>query len=147
MAHLTKLTISNAARQVSTSPSESRRAKLLEKLAEQLKMATAFVSDQPYSATRKVWAVDENGTKQRVERPKRLQYWFWSDTAGKFLFELRYGARKLELAKGKHAIEIGGKHQLISVIETVIEAVKGGELDAALNSVSASEAAKAKQKS
>ena len=146
MAHLTKLTISNAARQVSTSPSESRRAKLLDKLNEQLAMAMAFVANQPYSTTRKVWAVDEHGTKQRVERPKRLQYWFWSDTAGKFLFELRYGARKLELAKGKHTIDVGGKDQLVAVIQTVIEAVKSGELDAALNSAAASKAVKAKPK-
>lgn len=142
MAHLTKLTISSATRQISTNPVESRRAKLLEKLDEQLAMATAFVANQPYSATRKVWAVDEQGNKQRVDREKRLSAWYWHDATGKFMFKLRYGARRLELAKGKHAIDVGPKDQLVAVIKTVIEAVKSGELDAALTGAAAVKAGK-----
>jgi hypothetical protein len=148
MSHLTKLTISNAGRQVSASPSESRKAKLLAKLDEQLAMATALVENKPFSVMRKVWATNqEDGTRQKIEREKRLNAWYWQDEAGKYLLEVRYGAHKLELAKGKRAIEVGDKSKLIGVIKTVIEAVKGGELDAALNSAVIAKTGKAKPKS
>ena len=137
MAHLTKLTISNTIREISINPVIARRAKLLEKLDEQLTMAKALLAGEPYSATRKVWVVDSEGNKQRVEREKRVNVWYWNDIAGKFWFELRYGAQKLELAKGKHAIEVGAKDRLVLVVETVIEAVKNGELDAALTGAAA----------
>lgn len=133
MSHLAKLTISNTARHISSNPVDTRRSKLLEKLNEQLAMATALVEKQPFSVMRKVWVEQEDGTKQRIERAKRLSAWYWQDVSGKFLFEVRYGAQKLELAKGKHAIDVGGKDKLIGVIKTVIEAVQGGELDAVLN--------------
>jgi hypothetical protein len=147
MSHLTKLTISSATRQISNNPVDARRAKLLAKLNEQLAMATAFVENQPFSVTRKVWAEQEDGTKQRIERAKRLNAWYWQDVSGKFLFEVRYGAQKLELAKGKHAIDVGDKSKLIGVIMTIIEAVKGGELDGALNTTADSKLIKQKSKS
>jgi hypothetical protein len=146
MAHLTKLTISNATREISINPIIGRRAKLLEKLDEQFAMAKALLAGEPYSATRKVWTTDEQGNKQRVDREKRVNVWYWNDIAGKFWFELRYGAQKLELAKGKHAIEVGARDRLVTVIETVIEAVRGGELDAALTSAAAVKAGKQKAK-
>jgi hypothetical protein len=114
----------------------------LEKLDEQLAMAKALLAGEPYSATRKVWVADEDGTKRRVDREKRANVWYWNDISGKFWFELRYGAQKLELAKGKHAIEVGTKDRLVTVIETVIEAVKNGELDAALTGAAAVKAGK-----
>lgn len=146
MSYLTKLTISNATRQISNNPVDARRANLLTKLTEQLAMATALVENRPFSATRKVWVEQEDGTKQRIERAKRLSAWYWQDVSGKFLFEVRYGAQKLELAKGKHAIDVGSKDKLVDVIKTVIEAVQGGELDAILNSVTASKSRKQKAK-
>jgi hypothetical protein len=146
MSHLTKLTISNAARRVSVNPVDARRATLLAKLNEQLGMATALVENQPFTVMRKVWVEQEGGTKQKIERAKRLSAWYWQDVSGKFLFEVRHGAQKLELAKGKHAIDVGGKDKLIGVIKTVIEAVKGGELDAVLNSVADSKSGKQKPK-
>lgn len=147
MSHLTKLTISNAARQISANPADSRRAKLLAKLDEQLAMAAAFVENQPFSVVRKVWAKQEDGTKQKIEREKRLSAWYWQEGSGKFLLEVRYGAQKLELAKGKHAIDVGAKEKLTSAIKTVIEAVRDGELDAALSGVAESNSTKKKEKS
>jgi len=142
MAHLSKLTISNATREISINPIIGRRAKLLEKLDEQLAVAQALLAGEPYNATRKVWVADKDGNKRHVDREKRVNVWYWNDISGKFWFELRYGAQKLELAKGKHAIEVGAKDRLVTVIETVIEAVRAGELDAALTAASAAKAGK-----
>jgi hypothetical protein len=146
MSHLTKLAISNATRQISKSPVDSGRSKLLMRLNEQLEMATALVEKRPFSVMRKVWVEQEDGTKQRVERAKRLSAWYWQDISGKFLFEVRYGVQKLELTKGKYAIDVGGKDKLISVIKTVIEAVQDSEFDVALSSVAASKSRKQKNK-
>lgn len=148
MAYLTKLTISSVGRRLSSSPAESRRVKLLAKLDEQLAMATAFVEGKPFCVMRKVWGTNqEDGSRHKIEREKRLNAWYWQDGADKYLFEVRYGAQTLELAKGKRAIEVGDKSKLINVINTVIEAVKGGELDMALSSVIATKAESAKTKS
>ena len=45
---------------------------------------------------------------------------------------VRYGARPLELAKGKRAIQIAEGQQIVDVIATLIAAVQAGELDAAM---------------
>jgi hypothetical protein len=52
--------------------------------------------------------------------------------------ELRYANAVLMLGKDQTAIEVGTKDKLVPTIETVIEAVKMGELDAAMNVVFAS---------
>ena len=44
-------------------------------------------------------------------------------------FEVRYGNKALELAKGKAAIGVGETKDLLVVIDTVISAVEAGELD------------------
>lgn len=78
MAHLTKLTISNATREISINPVIGRRVKLLEKLDEQLAMTKALLAGEPYSATRKVCVPDEEGNKKRVDREKRVNVWYWN---------------------------------------------------------------------
>ena len=43
---------------------------------------------------------------------------------------VRYGARLIELAKGKSSIEIASKDQLVPTLELIKQAVEAGELDA-----------------
>ena len=45
---------------------------------------------------------------------------------------MRYGSRVLELDKGKAAISYNKPDQLLSIIDTVIAAVRGGEYDKAI---------------
>lgn len=42
---------------------------------------------------------------------------------------LRYGAKVIELAKGRNAIEVGSLDKLVPTLEAVKKAVLGGELD------------------
>ena len=51
------------------------------------------------------------------------------------LFAVRYGAKHIELAKDKAAIEVGTIDKLPAVIRTVINAVAAGELDAQLATI------------
>lgn len=54
---------------------------------------------------------------------------------GNCFFTIRYGAKLIELEKGKAAIGVGDKAELVAVIEAVIEAVRAGELDAVLGGI------------
>ena len=136
MAFLTKLTIVAAKRTIIKSPAELRRAKLLDKLTEQHDLADAMIAGTTHSATREVWVKDDAGNKTRVTRAKRMRSWFWLNTDGKWLLEVRYGARVLELSKGKRAIEVGAHAELPAVIRVIQEAVRAGELDAQIEAVS-----------
>ena len=42
---------------------------------------------------------------------------------------MRYGAKAIEFEKGKTAIVVPGKDQLVATLDTVISAVRAGELD------------------
>lgn len=45
---------------------------------------------------------------------------------------VRYGARLIELVKGKSSIEIASKDQLVPTLELIKQAVEAGQLDAQL---------------
>lgn len=68
--------------------------------------------------------------------PRSLTRWFWQGDEGWF-FQLRYGARVLDLGKGKNAIAAVNEKELLATIGTCIDAVKAGELDKAIEEVAA----------
>jgi hypothetical protein len=49
---------------------------------------------------------------------------------------LRYGAKVIELAKGKSAVEVANSGELVSTLEILKQAVQNGELDAQLEAAS-----------
>ena len=136
MAFLNKLNIVAAKRIITQSPEELRRAKLLAKLTEQHDLADAMIAGTTHSVTREVWVKDDQGNKTRVTKLKRMRSWFWLNTDGKWLLEVRYGAKVLELSKGKRAIEVGARGELPATIRVIQEAVRAGELDAQMEAVS-----------
>ena len=75
------------------------------------------------------------GVKELVEHRKRLKRWWLTDSAGDTLFVMRYGSRPLEIDKGKTAINMGKKENLIPVIDALITAVRNGELDEAVKAL------------
>ena len=137
MTFLTKLNIVAAKRIITQSPAEQRRAKLLAKLTEQHDLAEAMIAGTTLTATRDVWVKDDAGNKTRVTKAKRVRSWFWLNTDGKWLLEVRYGSKPLELSKGKRAIEMGARGELTATIRVIQEAVRAGELDAQIEAVAA----------
>ena len=81
-----------------------------------------------------VWRKEADGSRVRVERPKRVKAWWWQDGAA-ISMVVRYGARPLELAKGKRAISVPDMGALLKAIATVIAAAQDGELDDAIAAV------------
>ena len=64
-----------------------------------------------------------------------MKRWWRDDGAGTSYFVVRYGSRVLELDKGKSAIVFTKPEHLVSIIDTVIAAVKAGDFDKAIASI------------
>jgi hypothetical protein len=106
-------------------PVTKRRNKLLEKIDEQILLAT----DDTYTPTKRVNTTDADGNTRVIEKPKRVKRWWSVQTDGKVLLTVRYGARAIEFRKGKDAIEVQTVTELADMLQTVRQAVAEGELD------------------
>jgi hypothetical protein len=69
--------------------------------------------------------------------PVRIKPWFWTGEKGECLLAINYGSRQIELQKGKTAIDVGAVENICAVLDTVIDAVRNGELDTQIESASA----------
>ncbi len=114
-----------------------RRNKLLIKLSEQRMLADALAQGQHYSPTRYRSFTDaDTGTRLVKEVPVRIKAWFWTGEKGETLLAIHYGSKQIELQKGKTAIDVGDAAKLCAVLDTVIDAVRNGELDTQIESAS-----------
>lgn len=76
------------------------------------------------------------GLRKQVEVNKRIKQWWFTTDSGKLALSVRYGARLLELAKGKFAVELASEKELLPTLEIIKAAVLAGELDAAIDTAS-----------
>lgn len=115
---------------VATDPKARLRAKLLERLDEQIGAAQAAARNEIFTVQRRRWIVSETtGEKELREVPVRVRPWWWKDEMGTVLLTLRYGNKPLSIKEGKTSIQIGTADNLVDVLETVRSAVGKGELD------------------
>ena len=136
MALLTSLKLVTAQRNNKLSPVQQRRNKLISSINEQIAVAQAQAEGRTYAPTKQKKALDtETGQRVTITVPKRVKSWFWINEAGKVQLSIRYGAKIIDLAKGKNAIEIEPT-QLVQTLETVKRAVEAGELDSAIEAAS-----------
>ena len=129
---LAKLKLVEAKKTTQLSATALRRNKVTARLAEQIELAKAKLEGRTYSATRQRRVTDEQtGEKRTVETAKRMREWWWVAADGKKMnIVLKYGAKVIEIAKGKTAIEIAGQQELVATLELLKKAVEDGELDA-----------------
>ena len=80
--------------------------------------------------TRFLSVTDPDGSLRSVEVPRRVRGWWWTTDTNKLALNIRYGARKLEISKGKSAIEMATASELVPTLELIKQAVEAGELDA-----------------
>lgn len=106
-------------------------------LAEQKQMAEAKIAGQAFSPTHMIWQKNETGQRVQVEKPKRVRQSWFSDASGKVFFAVRYAGKAIDFAKDKNAVEVGEVAALPGVIDTLIEAVRAGELDTQLTAAAA----------
>ncbi len=114
-----------------------RRNKLLAKLTEQRELAAALEQGNQYAPKRLRTLRDVNtGARMVKEVAVRIKPWFWTGERGEILLSINYGSKQIEIAKGKTAIDVGDARNLVNVLDTVISAIKNGELDAQIESAS-----------
>ena len=125
-----------AARKPDTLPQAlQRRNKMLGRIAEQIELATAQANGTTHLFTRVRSFTDKaTGVRKQVETSKRVKAWWFISDNGKLALTVRYGAKLLELSRGKYAIEVATPAELVGTLEIVRTAVENGELDDAIDS-------------
>ena len=132
---LSSLKLISAKRQTSIDPVLFRREKLSKMLDEQILMATAYVFNTEFQATRKKKVRDENGNVKVIEVQKNIKMW-WFKLNNKLALTVRYGNRAIEFSKGKNAIELSDEKTLLTTLEDLKKAVMEGQLDEQLTQAS-----------
>jgi len=116
-----------------------RRNKLSNKLWEQIQLAKSQIDGSPFVMTKFKSIKDkETGLRRQVEIPKRIREWWFKNDAGKVCVSVKYGTKVIELAKGKHSVEVENSQALVKALETIKSAVEQGELDAQIETASGS---------
>lgn len=114
-----------------------RRNKVIAKLWDQIKLAEAASSGATYAPIKHKRIKDAEGNIRTVEVPKRIKPWWFTSEAGNTCLALRYGSKVIEIAKGKTAIELFSKDELLPTLNTLKTAIEAGELDAQIDVASA----------
>jgi hypothetical protein len=139
MSVLTNLKLVVAKKPAKQPPVVQRRNKLSSKIWEQVQLARAQKSGETFSPTRMRSVRDpDTGLRKTVEVPKRVKPWWFVADNGRVCLSVKYGAKVLELAKGKGVIEVAGPEELIKTLETIKTAVEAGELDGQIEAASQS---------
>jgi hypothetical protein len=138
MAIIAKLNITNADRPRQLPVIVQRRNKLVNALHDQLELAKAEAEGREYLKTRRRH-VKNPATGEYAEAmiSRKPRAWYWTSDDGKVYISMRYGTKVIEIAKGKSAIEVGARRQLVPVIEALKQAVAAGEIDAQLTAAGA----------
>ncbi len=121
-----------------------RREKLARKIDEQITLVNVVGEggNRSFTATKRV--TNEDGSTSSVEVQRKARAWWFNSDKGVLCLSVRYGAKAIELAKGRNAIEVGSLDKLIPTLEAVKKAVISGELDAQITATA--EAVKARFK-
>ena len=131
MATLSTLKLSTAVKPAHMPAVQVRRNKMSRRLWEQIELARAQQSGTEFAPVKQRSYLDkETGLRRQVESTKRVKPWWFTADNGKLAMNVRYGARTIELAKGKSTVEIVNMDQLVPTLELIKRAVEEGELDA-----------------
>lgn len=107
-----------------------RRNKLSNQLWQQIQLAKSQIDGTSFTVKKFRTVKDkETGLRKSVEVNKRLREWWFKNEQGKVCVSIKYGSQLIELAKGKHSVEVDTAQGLIKALETIKSAVEQGELD------------------
>jgi hypothetical protein len=106
-------------------PVMDRRAMTIKRLEEQ----KLLLADATFTRTINVMVKGENGAKTKQEKSQKVLPWWTSQTNGSVVFFIRLGWKPIEFSKGQSGIAVPSLDKLPEVIDTLITAVRNGELD------------------
>ena len=124
------------------SPTERRRMALIDRVEEQIALATAQLDGKTAEFTR---TVKNKETGQKETRSKFVRAWYWPQ-GSKYVVTIKYGLHILQFAKGANAIECPSLKGVVATLNTVKQAITAGELDSAIAAVAAKREKKANAK-
>ena len=105
-------------------PVQQRRTKFITKLEEQ----KLLLKDPNHVRTVQRWT-KVNGERQATTKQQAVRPWWKADASGQVVMSVKFGAKPIEFEKGKAGIVVGSKEKLPALIDTLITAVRAGELD------------------
>ena len=108
-------------------PTHERRKRTIARLEEQ-----KLLLNNPNFVRKVRTFVKENGVRKSVENEQRVSPWWLPHTDGTYLFAIKSGTKAVEFEKGKAAVTVPSLEKLPSVIDTLIAAVRSGQLDVQL---------------
>lgn len=126
----------NSKKPTSIPPILQRRNKLSTKVWEQIQLAKAQREGNTFTVKKFKSVKDLDGSRKTVEHQKRVRPWWFVAQDGKVCLNVRYGARVIEFAKGKTAVEVATADELIKALEIIKGAVEAGELDTQIEQAS-----------
>ncbi|BCM25721.1 DUF6641 family protein [Methyloradius palustris] len=136
MSLLQALKIVTSKRPTQLTPIQHRRNKLIKKLHEQSECAKARAEGRDCSFKRyRTLKNKETGERTQVEQQYSIKQWWYTNDEGKTIFEIRYGSRLVEIAKGKTGVEIDSPEKLVETIDLLKRAIEAGELDEGINAL------------
>jgi len=105
-------------------PVANRRAKLIERLEEQ----KALLTDASYVRKSQRWT-GKGDERRQVEKQQRVRHWWRTDASGGLVISVFHGTKPIEFEKGKAGIAVASREKLPALIDSLIGAVRAGELD------------------
>lgn len=136
MSTLNTLKLVNAKKPTAVPPILQRRNKLSIKIWEQIQLAKAQKDGGTFTVKKFKMVKDYEGSRKNIEFEKRVRPWWFITEAGKVCVNVRYGAKLIELAKGKTAVEIASAEDLVKTLEIIKSAVEAGDLDTQIEQAS-----------
>ena len=114
-------------------PVQTRRARFVLKLEEQ----KALCLDPNFVRSTHRWT-EVDGQRQATVSQQRVRPWWRIDASGHVVMSIMFGSKPVEFEKGKAGIAVPSTDKLAGVIDTLISAVRAGELDDILSSAAKS---------
>ncbi|PUE32984.1 hypothetical protein B9Z35_05530 [Limnohabitans sp. Jir61] len=136
MSALNSLKLTAIKKGAAANPAIHRRTKLSKKIGEQIELAKAEAEGSTFTSKRLKTIKDDDGNTQCVEVSKKVRAWWFPTENGKVALNVRYGARVVELAKGKTAVEVATINELIPTLAVIKKAIDAGELDPQIEAAS-----------
>jgi TRAP-type mannitol/chloroaromatic compound transport system substrate-binding protein len=136
---LSALKLTAAKKPTNQTAEQHRRSKMIKRIDEQIKLATAQQRGDTYTASKTKHVVNAaTGERELVSVSKRVKSWWFPVPDGRIALTVRYGSQVLELAKGKFSIDVVDFDHLPATLQVVRDAVAKGELDAQIAQASTS---------
>ena len=134
MTILASLELKTIVRETKANPIETRRAKLSDKLKEQVLVYEALQRGEEYKRVRSVSSFDEDGNKVTNNVEQTVKPNFFEQDGGWYV-QCRYGSRIMNIYGRNNAVFVKKFSDIGNVLAQLITATEQGEFDKTMASL------------